>query len=123
MASAAVALAIIPFIADRSAALSLALIGVWGFSVFCSAPAINTYIVQSVPRSAHVILSLNTSCTHLGLALGASAGGWLIQFKDTGLYHPWLASGLVLAALIAGALTVRRQPGAARIKDTRPSAL
>lgn len=110
LAASSAALAVFPLIADASAAVGLALIGVWGFSMFCAAPAINAYIAQSSPRSAHVVLGLNISFTHLGLALGAAAGGWLIRADDSGRYHPWLAAAFLFSALAAYALSIRRQP-------------
>lgn len=110
LASSSAALAVLPFVADASAAAGLVLIGVWGFAMFCAAPAINAYIAQSSPRSAHVVLGLNISFTHLGLALGAAAGGWLIKADDSALYHPWLAGAFLFSALVAGALSIRRQP-------------
>ena len=111
LAASSAALAVLPLVAEASAAAGLTLIGVWGFSMFCAAPAINAYLARSSPRSAHVVLGLNISFTHLGLALGAAAGGWLIKASDSGLYHPWLAAAFMFFALVTGALSIRRQPG------------
>lgn len=123
LAASAAALAVLPLIADASAAAGLTLIGVWGFSMFCAAPAINAYIAQSSPRTAHVVLGLNISFTHLGLALGAAAGGWLIKADDSGLYHPWLAAAFLFSALAVGALSIRRQPNGATKKGPLPRTL
>ncbi|MBD3922522.1 MFS transporter [Paenibacillus sp. PR3] len=98
-----------PLFADISPAISLALIGIWGFSIFSAVPAVNAYIVRTAPSSVSFILSLNTSVTHLGLAIGASAGGWLVRLNDkaNALYLPWLASLFVLLALTAAVLSVQ----------------
>lgn len=97
-----------PLFADISPAISLALIGVWGFSMFSTVPAINAYIVRTAPSSVSFILSMNTSVTHLGLALGASAGGWLIQWNDQALYHPWLAAVFILLALTIAVVSIQK---------------
>lgn len=49
----------------------------WIGSVFVTGPAIQTYFVQKAPESSNLIISLNTSIIHLGVAIGAGAGGVL----------------------------------------------
>ncbi|GMK40171.1 MFS transporter [Paenibacillus sp. CCS19] len=107
LATTFISLLAMPLFADISPAISLALLGIWGFSIFSTVPAINAYIVRTAPSSVNFILSVNTSVTHLGLAIGASAGGWLMQWNDRALYHPWLASLFVLLALAAAALSIQ----------------
>ncbi|THF83474.1 MFS transporter [Cohnella fermenti] len=95
------ALALLPLVKGSTAA-ALAAIVLWAFSMFMSAPAINTYFIQLAPRKAQFVLGLNTSFTHLGLAAGAGAGGLMIDWSETPLYNPWLASLLgVLGMAIA----------------------
>ncbi|PWV95883.1 DHA1 family putative efflux transporter-like MFS transporter [Paenibacillus cellulosilyticus] len=112
-------LAAMPLFADIAPAISLALIGVWGFSIFSAVPAINAFIVRTAPSSVSFILSMNTSVTHLGLALGASTGGWLIRWKDQALYHPWLAALFVLLAFTIAALSIQYQRASIRLMQQR----
>jgi DHA1 family putative efflux transporter-like MFS transporter len=104
-------LAAIPLFAGISPAMSIVLIGVWGFSIFCAVPAINAYIVRTATSSVSFILSLNTSFTHIGLALGASTGGWLLKLNDDALYHPWLASLFILLAFTVAVLSIQNHKG------------
>ncbi|MBB6634920.1 MFS transporter [Cohnella thailandensis] len=85
------ALALLPLF-EHSTFGALAVIILWAFSMFMSAPALNTYFIQLAPRKAQFVLGLNTSFTHLGLAAGAGAGGLMIDWSATPLYNPWLAS-------------------------------
>ncbi|MDR6550702.1 hypothetical protein [Paenibacillus qinlingensis] len=59
-------------------------------------PATQTYFIQQAPHSSSLVLSLNTSIIHLGLATGAGAGGAMISANSTVLYNPWMASFIVV---------------------------
>lgn len=100
-----VSLALLPLFTTPLAA-GLLLISVWTFTIFTSAPALQTFFIQQAPESANFVLSLNISITHLGLALGAAAGGLVVSGTSTVLYHSWIASfvyaiGLLLSLGIA----------------------
>ncbi|WP_164821338.1 MFS transporter [Paenibacillus koleovorans] len=114
LAASAIALTAFPLTADLSPAVGLGLIGLWGFSMFMTAPAINAYFVQAAPRSINLVLGLNTSFTHLGLAAGASAGGVLLAWSDSVAYHPWLAGLFILAGLGSGVLSFGYRRAVAR---------
>ncbi|RUS45052.1 MFS transporter [Cohnella sp. AR92] len=92
------ALALLPLL-QGSTVLALIVITLWALSMFMSAPAINTYFIQLDPRKAQIVLGLNLSFTHLGLAAGAGAGGLMIDLSATPLYNPWLASSLGLIGM------------------------
>lgn len=63
------------------------------FSMFVVGPAIQTYFIQQAPQSANLVLSINTSIIHLGLAAGAGAGGAMIDAAATpSTILGWLAS-------------------------------
>lgn len=102
-----VSLAFLPLF-DATFIGSLVLISVWVSSMFVTAPALNTYFVQQAPQSANLVLSLNTSFTHLGLAIGAGAGGMLVNSASTVLYNPWLASLAVALAFITATFSFSR---------------
>ncbi|MEK3913610.1 MFS transporter [Paenibacillus sp. FSL H7-0331] len=93
-------LALLPLFAD-SLMIGLVLLTVMVVSMFMSGPAIQTYFIQQAPQSSGLVLSINTSIVHLGLAAGAGAGGVLISTSSTVLYNPWLASSIVTLGLVA----------------------
>ncbi|GIO66589.1 MFS transporter [Paenibacillus sp. FSL M7-1455] len=95
-------------------AVEVVLIGLIMFSMFMGGPALQTHFIKQAPESSSLVLSLNTSMIHLGLAAGAGSGGMLIERTSTVLYNPWLA-GIVVAlglgtAIFSFALGKRRAP-------------
>ncbi|CAG7617858.1 Purine efflux pump PbuE [Paenibacillus allorhizosphaerae] len=87
-------------------AVGLGLIAVMVFTMFVTGPAIQTYFIQQAPESSNLILSLNTSIIHLGLATGAGVGGAIAGAASTVLYNPWIASGIVVLGLAAAIVSV-----------------
>jgi len=100
------------FISHALHSLQKALILVWMFNVFMNTPAVQAYFIQLAPQSSNLILSLNTSVSHLGLAIGAATGGILINFNSTVQYHPWAASAFyaisLMLAFVTSALSKRK---------------
>ncbi|NBD25807.1 MFS transporter [Paenibacillus glycinis] len=95
------ALALLPLFSGSGFAGTL-LLGVVVFAMFAVGPAMQSFFLQQAPQSANLILSLNTSVIHLGLAAGAGAGGAMLAGSSTLRYHPWLAAGVLLLGLGAG---------------------
>jgi DHA1 family putative efflux transporter-like MFS transporter len=102
-----VSLAFLPLFA-APLIVGLMLIIFWMLSLFIGSPALQTYFVQQAPQSANLILSLNTSVVHVGIALGAAAGGMFVNTASTVLYHPWGASILAILGLLVGAVSFSR---------------
>ncbi|MFF2888726.1 MFS transporter [Paenibacillus sp. NPDC057967] len=100
----AAALALLP-LAVYHPVPAFMLIGIFIITLFASGPAIQSHMIQLAPGSANLVLSLNTSIVHLGLAGGASAGGLLASEAATFRYHPWLASLLTLLGLTAALIS------------------
>ncbi len=100
LAICAVSLAVLP-VMTASLAVGLALITIWFSAIFMNAPALQTYFIQQAPQSSNLVLSLNLSIIHVGLAIGAGAGGVVVDATSTVLYHPWMASGAVAFGLAA----------------------
>ncbi|MFC4099482.1 MFS transporter [Paenibacillus xanthanilyticus] len=116
MAAGVVTLALTPLLSATLAG-GLALIILWMGSVFMSAPALNAYLIRQAGDAADLVLGLNTPVIHLGLALGAAAGGVLSDASGTVLYHPWLGSVMVtigVAAAVWSSGTARRKGSAAK---------
>lgn len=95
-------------------AVEVVLVGLIMFSMFMGGPALQTHFIKQAPESSSLVLSLNTSMIHLGLAAGAGSGGMLIERTSTVLYNPWLA-GIVVAlglgtVIFSFALGKRRAP-------------
>ena len=98
----AAALAVLPAV-DSAPIAGLALLAVWMFSLFATAPALQAYFIRQAPGSADFVLGFNTSVIHLGTAAGAAAGGTLEHAASTVSHHP-LFSCVAYAFALAAAL-------------------
>jgi DHA1 family putative efflux transporter-like MFS transporter len=117
VALSAGALAILPAVAAVWIA-GLAMLAVWMFSLFATAPALQTYFIQQTQGTADFVLGLNTSVIHLGTAAGAVAGGTLVHAASTVSYHPWMTSLTYVLGLAAAALSFAlRQKNARRFPN------
>ncbi|ANY75004.1 MFS transporter [Paenibacillus ihbetae] len=92
--------AILPLL--HSPLIGLPLIGLMAVSMFAAGPAVQSYFIQQAPGSPNLILSLNTSIIHLGLAAGAGAGGFMVNTSSTLQYHPWVGAFVLALGLAAG---------------------
>ncbi|AEI38997.1 MFS transporter [Paenibacillus mucilaginosus] len=100
IAFAAVTLGLLPLV-TASLTAGLLLVVLWFSSLFMSAPALQTYFIQQAPQSSNLVLSLNLSVIHLGLAAGAGAGGAAVNWASTVHYNPWIGSLAALLSLLA----------------------
>jgi DHA1 family putative efflux transporter-like MFS transporter len=75
------------------------LISFWIFTMSMTIPAIQTYFIQQAPQSSNLVLGLNTSVLHLGVAMGAGIGGLIVKSTETVLHNPWVASGAAFISL------------------------
>lgn len=102
------ALAVLPAVASASIA-GLVMLALWMFSLFATAPALQTYFIRQAPGAADFVLGFNTSVIHLGTAAGAAAGGALANAASTVSYHPWLAGLTYVLGLAAACLSFSLQ--------------
>lgn len=79
--------------------LGLVFITIWMMSIFMTSPAIQSYFIQQAPQTANLVLSLNMTIVHIGTAIGAATGGWIVGSVSTVKYNPWVASGAIAIAL------------------------
>jgi DHA1 family putative efflux transporter-like MFS transporter len=93
-------LILLPIVGDNRMA-GLSLIALMITALFIGGPAVQTYFIQRAPQSSNLVLSLNTSIIHLGLAAGSGAGGVLITTTSSVAYNPWAAGFVVALSLIA----------------------
>ncbi|OXM86985.1 MFS transporter [Paenibacillus rigui] len=98
------ALALLP-LSSGMTWIGLILIGLIICSMFVGGPAIQSYFIQQAPQSSSLVLSLNTSIIHLGLAAGAGMGGLVINAASTVLYNPWMACLIVSLGLAAASIS------------------
>jgi DHA1 family putative efflux transporter-like MFS transporter len=95
-----VTLALLP-LTIHSFPLAIALLSLWVMSMFIMGPSTQTYFIEKAPHSANLIISLNTSVTQVGLAVGAGLGGMTVTLNATVLFNPWVASAAHFLAFIA----------------------
>ncbi|MFB5266119.1 MFS transporter [Paenibacillus enshidis] len=95
----ATVLLLLPVFMFSIATFVLAL-SVWICFTWMASPALQTYFVQQSPQNPDLALSLNTSFTQLGIALGASLGGWVVNLTGDLMHTTW-AGGLIVLLAIA----------------------
>lgn len=92
-----VALACVPLSLGTPLAIPALLI--WSALSWMISPVVQNYLICSDPGSASAGVAVNTSAMHLGVALGAALGGWVISLAGV-LSTPWVGTGLALAAVV-----------------------
>ncbi|MCZ8523993.1 MULTISPECIES: MFS transporter [Paenibacillus] len=100
LALTTVSLGLLPLV-TASLTASVLLITLWFSFLFMSAPALQTYFIQQAPQSSNLVLSLNLSVIHLGISVGAGAGGAVVDWTDTVQFNPWIGSLAALLSLLA----------------------
>ncbi|MFB9274518.1 MFS transporter [Cohnella cellulosilytica] len=87
---------------------ALAVLLLWMFSMALVIPATQTYFIRQAPDRSNLVLGLNTSILHLGVAAGAGIGGFAAEAAASVRYHPWLASAAAVLSLIMAAVSMNR---------------
>jgi DHA1 family putative efflux transporter-like MFS transporter len=100
-------LALLP-LTIHSFPVSITLLSLWVMSMFIMGPATQTYFIEKAPQSSNLIISLNTSVTQIGLAIGAGVGGMAVTWNESVLYNPWIASAALFLAFIAAIISFQK---------------
>ncbi|WP_053374493.1 MFS transporter [Paenibacillus sp. FJAT-27812] len=107
MVSHVITLGLLP-LAIRSFPVAITLLSLWVMSMFIMGPATQTYFIEKAPQSSNLVISLNTSVTQIGLAIGAGVGGIAVTWNETVLYNPWMASAALFLAFIAAIISFQK---------------
>jgi multidrug resistance protein len=83
--------------------LAIATVLIWGAFAFGNVPGLQVYVVQQAahhaPQAVDVASGLNIAAFNLGIALGAWAGGLIVD--NWGLQHtPWVGALIVAVAIL-----------------------
>ncbi|QGQ99005.1 MFS transporter [Paenibacillus psychroresistens] len=104
LAVSSLSLVIIPLVTS-SIFVGLGFVTIWVASFSAAVPAIQTYFIQLAPQSSNLVLGLNTSILHLGVAVGAGVGGLVVDSTSTVQYNPWIAGSILALGLIVAVVT------------------
>ncbi|WP_110113118.1 MFS transporter [Bacillus sp. CGMCC 1.16541] len=96
----------IPFSVKLPFFLFLIVMVIWSSLSWAISPALNNYIIQSAPNTSDILISTNSSISHLGIALGSYIGGIIIHNSSV-LYNSWAGSALILGALLSILVSTR----------------
>jgi len=94
----AIALLFLPVLKE-SIVTTVLVLSIWTCFNWMASPAIQTYFVQLAPKNPDLAISLNTSVNQLGIALGATLGGWVIHSTGDVLNTAWVGGLIVLLAI------------------------
>lgn len=73
--------------------------GALGMLSWAISPAQQNYLIEIAPESAGIQQGLNNSALHLGIALGSTVGGVVIE-KSSVIYNAWVGGGFIILALL-----------------------
>ncbi|MBD3860663.1 MFS transporter [Bacillus sp. 28A-2] len=85
------------FFTQFSTAGVLITLAIWGIATWTTTPAKQFYLISLKPQASETVLSFNTAIMNIGMMLGSSMGGVMIQYSNiTNL--SWIGG---LASLVA----------------------
>ncbi|QGQ44859.1 MFS transporter [Metabacillus sediminilitoris] len=88
---------ILPFTTEIFPMLFLTLI-IWGILSWAISPAMQTYLIETSPKTSDIQQSLNNSALHLGVAVGSIIGGMVVE--ELSIEHnPFVGGILIILSL------------------------
>jgi len=119
-AAFSVAMAMLPP-AAASPWLLLPTMVVWGAISWAISPIAQNFLVQTAPGNADIRVGINVAAMHAGVAVGAAAGGVIVDRGEL-LNAPWAGSVLVVLAFGFAVAAVRMRSTAGRSSAVRTAA-
>ena len=71
---------------------------------------------EIAPESAGIQQGLNNSALHLGIALGSTVGGVVIE-KSSVIYNAWVGGGFIILALLCAIFSITRGRSTQFVKE------
>ncbi|MCY7541070.1 MFS transporter, partial [Bacillus pumilus] len=57
-------------------------LAIWGIATWTTTPAKQFYLISLKPHASETVLSFNTAIMNIGMMLGSSMGGVIIQYTN-----------------------------------------
>ena len=96
--------------------LFIIMMGLWSMLSWAISPAQQNYLIEIAPESAGIQQSLNNSALHLGIALGSTVGGVVIE-KSSVIYNAWVGGGFIILALLCAIFSITRGRSTQFVKE------
>ncbi|ADD41393.1 MFS transporter [Stackebrandtia nassauensis] len=107
-------LAITPLVSAAGLFLTMAWATTWGISGWLTGLPQQHRLVTKAPESSAILLGLNASTLHLGIAIGGGIGGLILNWGNTVLL------GLMSAAIVAIGLAITLVSTRGRVTEPEP---
>jgi len=95
------------YFATSALPLFLVFLIVWGMMSWALSPPLQSYLIEIAPDTSDILISLNNSALHLGVALGSLIGGIVIEQTSVGL-NPFVGGIIVIGSLIAAGIATAK---------------
>ena len=96
--------------------LFIIMMGLWSMLSWAISPAQQNYLIEIAPESAGIQQGLNNSALHLGIALGSTVGGVVIE-KSSVMYNAWVGGGFIILALLCAIFSITRGRSTQFVKE------
>lgn len=95
-----------------------AAIVIWGMLSWGVSPAMQSYLIETIPEAGDIMQSLNNSALHLGIAFGSLVGGIVVSELSI-RENPYVAGGMIIIGFITAILSIRATLTVAhKVKET-----
>ncbi|MBB3126430.1 DHA1 family purine base/nucleoside efflux pump-like MFS transporter [Paenibacillus rhizosphaerae] len=118
----AVAMLLMP-VSTVSVYVCLIVMIIWSMLSWSISPSMQSYLIKAAPETPDIQQSLNSSASHIGIALGSAIGGMVIEGSSV-YYNAWVGVIFVLLALGSAVLSITwtkrrsQSPSAAGVQET-----